>query len=146
MCIRDSHYAFNTPNDKLIWDVGHQAYAHKILTGRKDIFYTNRTYHGISGFPRMAESEYDAFGTGHSSTSISAALGMAVASALLNKKNQQSIAVIGDGSMTAGMAMEALNNAGVSKSNLLVILNDNGIAIDKNAVSYTHLDVYKRQT
>ncbi len=126
------HYAFNTPNDKLIWDVGHQAYAHKILTGRKDIFYTNRTYHGISGFPRMAESEYDAFGTGHSSTSISAALGMAVASALLNKKNQQSIAVIGDGSMTAGMAMEALNNAGVSKSNLLVILNDNGIAIDKN--------------
>ncbi len=126
------HYAFNTPNDKLIWDVGHQAYAHKILTGRKDIFYTNRTYHGISGFPRMAESEYDAFGTGHSSTSISAALGMAVASSLLNKKNQQSIAVIGDGSMTAGIAMEALNNAGVSKSNLLVILNDNGIAIDKN--------------
>ena len=126
------HYAFNTPNDKLIWDVGHQAYAHKILTGRKDVFYTNRTYHGISGFPRMSESQYDAFGTGHSSTSISAALGMAVASALLNKKNQQSIAVIGDGSMTAGMAMEALNNAGGSKSNLLVILNDNGIAIDKN--------------
>lgn len=126
------HYTFNTPNDKLIWDVGHQAYAHKILTGRKDIFYTNRTYHGISGFPKMSESEYDAFGTGHSSTSISAALGMAVASSLLNKKNQQNIAVIGDGSMTAGMAMEALNNAGVSKSNLLVILNDNGIAIDKN--------------
>jgi 1-deoxy-D-xylulose-5-phosphate synthase len=126
------HYAFNTPDDKLIWDVGHQAYAHKILTGRKDIFYTNRSYQGISGFPRMAESEYDAFGTGHSSTSISAALGMAVASALLGKKNQQHIAVIGDGSMTAGMAMEALNNAGVSKANLLVILNDNGIAIDKN--------------
>jgi len=126
------HYAYNTPDDKLIWDVGHQAYAHKILTGRKDIFYTNRTYHGISGFPKMAESEYDAFGTGHSSTSISAALGMAVASGLLGKKNQQHIAVIGDGSMTAGMAMEALNNAGVSKSNLLVILNDNGIAIDKN--------------
>ena len=126
------HYAFNTPEDKLIWDVGHQAYAHKILTGRKDIFYTNRTLNGISGFPRISESEYDAFGTGHSSTSISAALGMAVASGLLGKKNQQHIAVIGDGSMTAGMAMEALNNAGVSQANLLVILNDNGIAIDKN--------------
>jgi len=126
------HYAFNTPDDKLIWDVGHQAYAHKILTGRKDIFYTNRTLNGISGFPRISESEYDAFGTGHSSTSISAALGMAVASGLLGKKNQQHIAVIGDGSMTAGMAMEALNNAGVSKANLLVILNDNGIAIDEN--------------
>jgi 1-deoxy-D-xylulose-5-phosphate synthase len=126
------HYAFDTPNDKLIWDVGHQAYAHKILTGRKNIFYTNRTYNGISGFPRMTESEYDAFGTGHSSTSISAALGMAVASELLGKKTQQHIAVIGDGSMTAGLAMEALNNAGVSKANLLVILNDNGIAIDKN--------------
>lgn len=126
------HYAFNTPDDKLVWDVGHQAYAHKILTGRKDIFFTNRTYNGISGFPRISESEYDAFGTGHSSTSISAALGMAVASALLGNKKQQHIAVIGDGSMTAGMAMEALNNAGVSKANLLVILNDNGIAIDKN--------------
>ena len=126
------HYAFNTPDDKLIWDVGHQAYAHKILTGRKDIFYTNRTFNGISGFPRISESEYDAFGTGHSSTSISAALGMAVASGLLGNKNQQHIAVIGDGSMTAGLAMEALNNAGVSKANLLVILNDNGIAIDKN--------------
>jgi len=126
------HYAFNTPEDKLIWDVGHQAYAHKILTGRKDIFYTNRTYNGISGFPRISESEYDAFGTGHSSTSISAALGMAVASELQGDKMRRHIAVIGDGSMTAGMAMEALNNAGVSKANLLVILNDNGIAIDKN--------------
>jgi 1-deoxy-D-xylulose-5-phosphate synthase len=126
------HYAFNTPDDKLIWDVGHQAYAHKILTGRKDVFYTNRTYKGISGFPRRSESEYDAFGTGHSSTSISAALGMAVASALSGNKKQQHIAVIGDGSMTGGMAMEALNNAGVSKANLLVILNDNGIAIDIN--------------
>ena len=126
------HRTFNTPNDKLIWDVGHQAYAHKIITGRKDQFVTNRTYHGISGFPRMSESEYDAFGTGHSSTSISAALGMAVASSLLGKDGQQHIAVIGDGSMTGGMAMEALNNAGVSKANLLVILNDNGIAIDKN--------------
>lgn len=126
------HYAFHTPEDKLIWDVGHQAYAHKILTGRKDIFYTNRSLNGISGFPRISESAYDAFGTGHSSTSISAALGMAVASALQGNKRRQHIAVIGDGSMTAGMAMEALNNAGVSKANLLVILNDNGIAIDKN--------------
>ncbi|NVO21491.1 MAG: 1-deoxy-D-xylulose-5-phosphate synthase [Bacteroidetes bacterium] len=126
------HYAYNTPDDKLIWDVGHQAYAHKILTGRKDVFFTNRTYKGISGFPRRIESEFDAFGTGHSSTSISAALGMAVASALSGNKKQQHIAVIGDGSMTGGMAMEALNNAGVSKANLLVILNDNGIAIDNN--------------
>jgi len=126
------HFAFNTPDDKLIWDVGHQAYAHKIITGRRDRFYTNRTYHGISGFPKMAESEYDAFGVGHSSTSISAALGMAVAARLQSMTNEHHIAVIGDGSMTGGMAMEALNNAGVSKTNLLVILNDNGIAIDKN--------------
>ncbi len=126
------HYAFNTPVDKLIWDVGHQAYAHKIITGRRDAFHTNRTYGGISGFPKMSENEYDAFGVGHSSTSISAALGMATAARLLNGKNEQHIAVIGDGAMTGGMAMEALNNAGVSNTNLLVILNDNGIAIDKN--------------
>jgi len=126
------HYAFNTPYDKLIWDVGHQAYAHKIITGRRDIFHTNRMYHGISGFPRISESPYDAFGVGHSSTSISAALGMAVASALRENNGRQHIAVIGDGAMTGGMAMEALNNAGVSKANLLVILNDNGIAIDRN--------------
>jgi len=132
------HYAFNTPSDKLIWDVGHQAYAHKILTGRKNVFYTNRTFKGISGFPKRSESEYDAFGTGHSSTSISAALGMAVAAELKGNKNEQHIAVIGDGSMTGGMAMEALNNAGVSKSNLLVILNDNGIAIDKNVGGLSH--------
>ena len=126
------HYIFNTPNDKLIWDVGHQAYAHKIITGRKDIFYTNRTYKGISGFPKISESEYDPFGTGHSSTSISAALGMAIASNIKDDDDRQHIAVIGDGAMTGGMAVEALNNAGVSKSNLLVILNDNGISIDKN--------------
>ncbi|NVN93733.1 MAG: 1-deoxy-D-xylulose-5-phosphate synthase [Bacteroidetes bacterium] len=126
------HYIFNTPYDKLIWDVGHQAYPHKILTGRKDIFNTNRMYQGISGFPKMSESEYDSFGVGHSSTSISAALGMAVASALKNENNRQHVAIIGDGSMTAGMSFEALNHAGVAKSNLLVILNDNGIAIDKN--------------
>jgi len=125
------HYVFNTPDDKIIWDVGHQAYAHKILTGRRDLFHTNRTYKGISGFPRMSESIYDSFGTGHSSTSISAALGMAIASKL-NKENRHHIAVIGDGSMTAGMAFEALNNAGVAKADLLVILNDNGIAIDDN--------------
>lgn len=126
------HYAFNTPDDKLIWDVGHQAYAHKIITGRRDVFYTNRTYHGISGFPKMSESEYDTFGVGHASTSISAALGMAIAAKLQHNISEQHVAVIGDGSMTGGMAMEALNNAGVSDTNLLVILNDNGIAIDKN--------------
>lgn len=126
------HYVFNTPDDKIIWDVGHQAYAHKIITGRREAFQTNRKYDGISGFPRMRESEYDAFGVGHSSTSISAALGMAIAAKLEGKSNRQHIAVIGDGSMTGGMAFEALNHAGVSKSNLLVILNDNGIAIDEN--------------
>ncbi|MEN8224315.1 MAG: 1-deoxy-D-xylulose-5-phosphate synthase [Bacteroidota bacterium] len=126
------HYVFNTPYDKVIWDVGHQAYTHKILTGRKGSFHTNRKKGGISGFPRMDESEYDAFGTGHSSTSISAALGMATASAMTEDNGRFHIAVIGDGSMTGGMAAEAMNNAGVSNANLLVILNDNGIAIDRN--------------
>ncbi|MFC2100403.1 1-deoxy-D-xylulose-5-phosphate synthase [Bacteroidota bacterium] len=126
------HYVYNTPIDKLIWDVGHQAYAHKILTGRKNIFYTNRTYKGISGFPRMSESEYDAFGVGHSSTSLSAALGMAVATKLQKDNDSKFVVVIGDGSMTAGMAFEALNNASMYHPNMLVILNDNGIAIDKN--------------
>lgn len=126
------HYVFNTPYDKLIWDVGHQAYAHKIITGRRREFRTYRSYNGLSGFPKMSESEYDAFGTGHSSTSISAALGMAIASKLKNEKDRQHIAVIGDGSMTGGMAIEAMNNAGISNTNLLVILNDNGIAIDQN--------------
>lgn len=126
------HYVFNTPYDKLIWDVGHQAYAHKIITGRRDLFHTNRQYKGISGFPKMSESEYDAFGVGHSSTSISSTLGMAIASQINNEKDKLHIAVIGDGSMTGGMAFEALNHAGVSKANILIILNDNGIAIDKN--------------
>ena len=126
------HYVYNAPDDKLVWDVGHQAYTHKILTGRKNVFHTNRQYKGISGYPRMSESTYDAFGVGHSSTSISAALGMAIASKLSNEFSRQHIAIIGDGSMTAGMAFEALNHAGTSKTNLLVILNDNGIAIDKN--------------
>jgi 1-deoxy-D-xylulose-5-phosphate synthase len=125
------HYVFNTPYDKIIWDVGHQAYGHKILTGRRDKFSTNRKYKGISGFPKMAESEYDAFGTGHSSTSISAALGMAVASKRKGEKRHV-VAVIGDGAMTAGEAFEGLNNAGSANSDLLVILNDNNIAIDPN--------------
>ncbi len=127
------HKVFNTPYDRLIWDVGHQAYPHKILTGRRDVFHTNRQFKGISGFPSRQESEYDAFGTGHASTSISAALGMAVASGLKGEKNRHHIAVIGDGAMTGGMAIEGLNNAGASKANILIILNDNGIAIDKNA-------------
>jgi 1-deoxy-D-xylulose-5-phosphate synthase len=126
------HYVFDTPYDKLIWDVGHQAYAHKILTGRRDVFHTNRMYHGISGFPKMSESEYDAFGTGHSSTSLSAALGMAVASGLQGNHDRMHISVIGDAAIAGGMAMEALNNAGMHRANLLVILNDNGISIDPN--------------
>ena len=125
-------YVYDTPSDKIIWDVGHQAYAHKILTGRKERFASIRTYRGISGFPKMSESEYDAFGVGHSSTSISAALGMAVAAKLSGENERHHVAVIGDGAMTGGMAMEALNNAGVSNANLMVILNDNQIAIDKN--------------
>jgi len=126
------HYVFNTPDDQLVWDVGHQAYGHKILTGRREVFDTNRKYKGISGFPKRDESEYDAFGVGHSSTSISAALGMAMASAYKKDEERQHIAVIGDGSMTAGMAFEAMNHAGVSNSNLLIVLNDNCMAIDPN--------------
>ncbi len=126
------HYVFNTPDDQLIWDVGHQAYGHKILTGRKDSFHTNRLYGGISGFPKRSESKYDAFGVGHSSTSISAALGMAVASAVKGEKSRQHIAVIGDGALTAGMAFEAMNHAGIANANLLIVLNDNCMAIDPN--------------
>ena len=126
------HYVFDTPSDKLVWDVGHQAYAHKILTGRKEQFHTNRKYHGISGFPKMSESEYDAFGTGHSSTSISAVLGMAVAGKLTGDEKSNYIAVIGDGSIGGGMAFEALNHAAETNANVLIILNDNKIAIDKN--------------
>lgn len=125
------HYVFNTPNDLLVWDVGHQAYGHKILTGRKKAFHTNRIYGGISGFPKISESEYDTFGVGHSSTSISAALGMAVASQY-QKETRQHIAVIGDGAMTAGLAFEGLNHAGISNTNLLVVLNDNCMSIDPN--------------
>ena len=125
-------YVLNTPYDQLVWDVGHQAYGHKILTGRRDIFHTNRTYKGLSGFPKRSESEYDTFGVGHSSTSISAALGMAVASQYKGETDRQHVAVIGDGAMTAGMAFEALNHAGIENSNLLVILNDNNMSIDPN--------------
>ena len=125
------HFVFNTPYDKIIWDVGHQAYGHKILTGRRDSFSSNRKLNGISGFPKMDESEYDSFGTGHSSTSISAALGMAVAARQKGEKRHV-VAVIGDGAMTAGQAFEGLNNAGTTKSDILVILNDNNIAIDPN--------------
>ncbi len=125
-------YVLNTPYDQLIWDVGHQAYGHKILTGRRGIFHTNRIYKGISGFPKRSESEYDTFGVGHSSTSISAALGMAVASHYKGEDDRQHVAVIGDGAMTAGMAFEALNHAGIEHSNLLVILNDNCMSIDPN--------------
>tara|TARA_R110002051_G_scaffold250833_2_gene310189 strand:+ start:721 stop:2505 length:1785 start_codon:yes stop_codon:yes gene_type:complete len=124
------HYVFNTPIDKLIWDVGHQAYGHKILTGRKEIFQTNRQLNGISGFPKRSESEYDAFGTGHSSTSISAILGMAIASKLKETHDRQHIAVIGDASIASGMAFEALNHLGATDVNSLVILNDNAIGID----------------
>lgn len=126
------HYVFNTPEDLLVWDVGHQAYGHKILTGRRDLFHTNRLYNGLAGFPKRSESEYDTFGVGHSSTSISAALGMAVASTYKNEKDRQHIAVIGDGALTGGMAFEAMNHAGVANTNLLIILNDNCMSIDPN--------------
>lgn len=126
------HYVFNTPEDQVVWDVGHQAYGHKILTGRRSIFHTNRKYKGISGFPKRSESEYDTFGVGHSSTSISAALGMSVGSRLQDLKDKQHIAVIGDGAMTAGLAFEGLNHGGVEDSNMLVVLNDNCMSIDPN--------------
>jgi 1-deoxy-D-xylulose-5-phosphate synthase len=125
------HYVFNAPHDQIVFDVGHQAYGHKILTGRRDQFYSNRVYGGLSGFPKMKESEYDAFGVGHSSTSVSAALGMAVASKY-QEIDKQHIAVIGDGALTGGIAFEGLNHAGVSDTNLLIVLNDNCMSIDPN--------------
>lgn len=123
------HYVFDTPEDRIVWDVGHQAYAHKILTGRRERFHTNRQFHGLSGFPSIKESEYDAFSTGHSSTSISAALGLSVASHL-KQEERNVVAVIGDGAMTGGLAFEGLNNVTISPNNLLVVLNDNNMAID----------------
>lgn len=132
------HYTFNTPEDVLVWDVGHQAYGHKILTGRKDVFGTNRQKNGISGFPKISESPYDAFGTGHSSTSISAVLGMAIASKLKGDNQKNHIAVIGDASIVSGMAFEALNHLGVSDVNMLIILNDNSIGIDLSVGAFKH--------
>ncbi|MDK9717723.1 MAG: thiamine pyrophosphate-dependent enzyme, partial [Trichlorobacter sp.] len=130
------HYCFTTPQDKIVWDVGHQAYTHKLLTGRRDRFATQRQYKGISGFPKRCESEHDAFGVGHASTSISAALGMAVADNLDHKKNNV-IAVIGDGSLTGGIAFEGLNQAGHLKKNLIVVLNDNEMSISKNVGAFS---------
>ena len=125
------HYVYDTPSDRIIWDVGHQTYAHKIITGRREAFHLKRQLGGISGFPKMAESPYDAFGGGHASVSISAAYGMAAAAKLQGRK-ESVVAVIGDGSMTGGLAFEGLNNAGSCKdTNLLVILNDNNMAIDQ---------------
>jgi 1-deoxy-D-xylulose-5-phosphate synthase len=126
------HYIYNTPYDQLVWDVGHQAYGHKILTGRRENFISNRKYKGISGFPKRSESEYDTFGVGHSSTSISAALGMAMAAKYKGETDRKSVAVIGDGAMTAGLAFEGLNHAGVSDADVLIILNDNCMSIDPN--------------
>ncbi len=126
------HYVFNTPYDQLVWDVGHQAYGHKILTGRRDNFISNRKYKGLSGFPKRSESEYDTFGVGHSSTSISAALGMAMAAKYKGEKDRKTVAVIGDGALTAGIAFEGMNHAGVSDTDLLIILNDNCMSIDPN--------------
>ena len=131
------HYIFNSPKDQIIWDVGHQCYIHKILTGRRDLLHTIRQKDGISGFPKPSESEHDIFGTGHSSTSISAALGIAVGLQKNGLNDDNFIAVIGDGSMTGGEAFEALNNMGALKNNILVILNDNGIAIDENTGAFT---------
>jgi 1-deoxy-D-xylulose-5-phosphate synthase len=126
------HYAFNTPYDQLVWDVGHQAYGHKILTGRRESFISNRKYNGLSGFPKRSESEYDTFGVGHSSTSISAALGMAMAAKYKGEKDRKSVAIIGDGAMTAGIAFEGMNHAGVADTDMLIILNDNCMSIDQN--------------
>jgi 1-deoxy-D-xylulose-5-phosphate synthase len=126
------HYIYNTPYDQLVWDVGHQAYGHKILTGRRDSFPTNRKYNGLSGFPKRSESEYDTFGVGHSSTSISAALGMAMAAKYKGEKDRKAVAIIGDGAMTAGLAFEGLNHAGVADADLLIVLNDNCMSIDPN--------------
>ncbi len=142
------HYVFKTPYDLLVWDVGHQAYGHKILTGRKDVFHTNRKYKGISGFPKPSESIYDTFGVGHASTSISAALGMAVASRLKEEKERKIVAIIGDGAITGGMAFEGLNNAAVNNSDLLVILNDNNMSIDPNVGGLSNylLNISKSQT
>lgn len=142
------HYVFNTPYDRIVWDVGHQAYGHKILTGRRDLFHTNRQLNGISGFPKPSESEYDTFGVGHSSTSISAALGMSVAALAKGENDRQVVAVIGDGAMTSGLAFEGLNNTSMDKNNLLIVLNDNQMAIDPIKGGFTQylIDITTSQT
>ena len=142
------HYVFNTPYDRIVWDVGHQAYGHKILTGRRDQFHTNRQFKGLCGFPTPTESEYDAFGVGHSSTSISAALGMAVASLQKEETNRHVVAIIGDGAMTGGLAFEGLNNTSMDKNNLLIILNDNQMAIDPihGGITQYLIDITTSQT
>lgn len=132
------HYVFDTPDDLLVWDVGHQAYGHKILTGRKETFHTNRQKNGISGFPKRSESNYDAFGTGHSSTAVSAVLGMAIASKLKRENHRNHIAVIGDASIVSGMAFEGLNHSGISDVNMLIVLNDNAIGIDPSVGAFKH--------
>jgi 1-deoxy-D-xylulose-5-phosphate synthase len=124
------HHVYNTPYDQLVWDVGHQAYGHKILTGRRDRFASNRKYKGLSGFPNRGESEYDTFGVGHSSTSISAALGMAMAAKYKGETDRKTVAIIGDGAMTAGLAFEGMNHAGVADTDMLIVLNDNCMSID----------------
>ena len=128
------HYVFNTPNDKLVWDVGHQAYGHKILTGRREAFNTNRKFHGLRPFPTPLESEYDTFTCGHASNSISAALGMAVAANLNNETDKKIVAIIGDGAMSGGLAFEGLNNASSTPNNLLIVLNDNDMSIDLSLI------------
>jgi len=142
------HYVFNAPYDRLVWDVGHQAYGHKILTGRRDLFHTNRQFKGLCGFPSPKESEYDAFGVGHSSTAISAALGMSVAALLKGEKDRQVVAIIGDGAMTGGLAFEGLNNASMTKNNMLIILNDNQMAIDpmKGGITQYLVDITTSRT
>lgn len=142
------HYVFKAPYDRIVWDVGHQAYGHKILTGRRDLFHTNRQLNGISGFPKPSESEYDTFGTGHSSTSISAALGMSVAALAKGEDDRQVVAVIGDGAMTSGLAFEGLNNTSMDKNNLLIVLNDNQMAIDPIKGGFTQylIDITTSQT
>lgn len=142
------HYVFNTPDDRIVWDVGHQAYGHKILTGRRDQFHTNRKFKGLCGFPTPTESEYDAFGVGHSSTAISAALGMSVASLINNEPDRQVVAVVGDGAMTGGLAFEGLNNTSMMDNNMLIILNDNQMAIDPIHGGFTQylIDITTSQT
>ena len=132
------HYVYDTPEDRLVWDVGHQAYGHKILTGRKDTFYTNRKWHGLKPFPSPEESEYDSFVCGHSSNSISAALGMAVAARKTGNTDRRVVAIIGDGAMSGGLAFEGLNNVSTTPNDMLIVLNDNNMSIDRSVGGLKH--------